>query len=208
VKGSYLVFKYRILVAHPASVGRWLLVALAIWLLLFLAAFMFGSGSWSQAQAATIPQPSKAWVRRGKITGVREATSSVGVISRNQRVTCMEANAEKHFVNIFNQTLIWLRMTKDWCYVRRNHEVTTQPLARVTEGVTTLGSITQWTINGTEDRPSEYYPYEDWEKGGSRSWAVLKASRCFPTPFGCIQIGSATQTLEIQGHYDGSFGRY
>jgi hypothetical protein len=99
-------------------------------------------------------------------------------------------------------------MTKEWCYSRRNHEVTQQPLARVISGVTTLGSLTQWKIETVENRPSAYYPYGDWEKGGSRSWAVMQASRCFPTPFGCIQIGSTTQTIEILGHFDGSYSLY
>lgn len=191
---------------------RWgyvILTIIFVWALLVLLAAIFGHGSWGQAHAATLTsQPSQAWLIRGRIASTRESVGTPATIARNRRVTCMEQPAKKEFSNVFGQLLIWLKMTKSWCYSRQTHEITQQPPAFVTSGVTTVGSLTQWKIDETASRTTEFYPYEGWEKGGSRSRAVMKASRCFPTPFGCPRVGSTTQTIEILGHSDGSYSLY
>jgi hypothetical protein len=202
---SQLASRWRGLPVWLRLVVRIILILVAVCILLFLAAFVAGSGSWSQAQAATPPRPSKAWVARGRIVKVRESTGTVAVATRNRRLTCAEQYDEKHYENLFGEVLIWLKMAKSWCYSKSNHEITRQPQALVTSGVSTVGALTQWKIDSVESHPTEYYPYQGWEKGGSLSWSVLKASRCFPTPFGCIQVGSTTQTIEILAYYTGSY---
>jgi len=188
--------------------ARVILILVVLYVLWLIITSLGGAGSWGKAEAATMPHPSRAWLVRGRIASVEVSVGNVAITSRNQRVTCAEQHAKKRFRNVFNQELLWIKMVKSWCYVRQNHEVTQQPLALVTTGVTTLGSITQWKVDSVENRPSAYYPYESWGKGGSRSWATMKASRCFPTPLGCAQVGSTTATIEILGHSDGSYSLY
>lgn len=187
---------------------RWAVVLLVLYVLWVIAASLFGGGSWGKAEAATSPHPPRAWLVRGQIASIEESTGTVAITARNRRVTCAQQFARKKYRNIFHQELMWLKMIKNWCYWRRNHEVTQQPLAQVTTGITTLGSLSQWKVDDVENRPSTYYPYEGWEKGGSRSWAAMKASRCFVTPLGCIQVGATTQTIEVLGHSDGSYSLY
>jgi hypothetical protein len=50
--------------------GRLIMIVVVLYTLLFLATLVGGAGSWGQAHAATMPQPSRAWMVRGKITSV------------------------------------------------------------------------------------------------------------------------------------------
>ncbi|HUC87195.1 MAG TPA: hypothetical protein VMR75_02640 [Candidatus Saccharimonadales bacterium] len=203
------------LMSHWRSAPRWarvvggivatLVVLYLLWFLVYLA---FGSLSGSEAQAAT-PRPTKAWLQQGTIASSHIVPGAAAVVAHSATVTSVEHSYEKYFANPFGQKLIWLKMSQETYYSKTTHSITYAPPAIVTAGITTLGTITQWKVSSIDKTVAhQYYPYEGYLKGGFLSKAVLYLTRCFPSPFGCIDAQSASRGIEIRSHYDGTASYY